>query len=271
MCIWLASGFWVVKLLSSVDNLVLRVKELGQLSNLQFLHSNFADFFLSRLARALEQDVRQFEGVNTTAFVSNQHNRVLLVERHMECGQLVSNGVEAAQLTVLLLVKIIHLELTFVSDGSKHGGRVGSPLDITDRAAHIEADDRSLHVDKPHLDGPISRAGEEDLGVKGVPLYGVNGQVMTFVGLEILTRVCLRAQVDLSFLSSDQEQMVLVRVEVEAHTTGETVSERLLLVIEEFLVLVNDQLQLDTLLSLKLVLHEVPVSYTAVRRDRVEV
>merc|ERR1719469_669783 len=157
MCIWLASGYWVVKLLSSVDNLVLRVKELGQLSNLQFLHGDLADFFLSRLARALEQNVRQFEGVNTTAFVSNQHNRVLLVERHMECGQLVSNGVEAAQLTVLLLVKIINLELTFVSDGSKHGGGVGSPLDITDGAAHIEADDRSLHVDKPHLDSPISR------------------------------------------------------------------------------------------------------------------
>ena len=65
--------------------------------------------------------------------------------------------------------------------------------------------------------------------------------------------------------------MVLVGVEVKAHTTGETVGECLLLVIEELLVLVNDKLELDDLLSLKFVLHKVPVGDTAIGGDRVEV
>jgi hypothetical protein len=76
---------------------------------------------------------------------------------------------------------------------------------------------------------------------------------------------------DLTLLSSDKEQVVLVRVEVEAHTTSESISEGLLLVVEEFLVLVNNQLELDNFFSLQLVLHQVPVGDTSVTGDGVEV
>jgi len=65
--------------------------------------------------------------------------------------------------------------------------------------------------------------------------------------------------------------MVLIGVEVEAHTTGEAVSERFLFVVEELFFLIGDQFKLDDLLSLKLVLHEVPVGHATVRGDRVEV
>lgn len=58
--------------------------------------------------------------------------------------------------------------------------------------------------------------------------------------------------------------------EVEAHTTSEAVHELLLLLVSELLVLVEHQLQLHDLLSLELVLHEVPDGDTTVGRNRVE-
>ena len=70
---------------------------------------------------------------------------------------------------------------------------------------------------------------------------------------------------NLTFLSTDKEEIILVFVEVEAHTAGETVNEWLLLAISKFLLLVDDELQLDDLLRLELVLHEVPESDTTVR------
>lgn len=104
-----------------------------------------------------------------------------------------------------------------------------------------------------------------------VPLDSVDAVVMALVGLEILTRVSLGAQMDLTLLSTDKEQVGLELVEVEAHTTGEAIKEGLLLVVSEALGLVNDKLKLDDLLSLELVLHERPVSDAAIRRNGVEV
>lgn len=76
---------------------------------------------------------------------------------------------------------------------------------------------------------------------------------------------------NLSFLSSDQIEVVLVRVEIEAHTSSESVSESFFLVIEEFLLLVDNELELDNFLSLELVLHQVPVSNATIGGDGVEV
>jgi hypothetical protein len=94
---------------------------------------------------------------------------------------------------------------------------------------------------------------------------------MALVGLQILSGVGLRAEMDLALFSSDEEEMVLIGVEVEAHTAGEAVSERFLFVVEELLFLIGDELKLDDLFSLKFVLHEVPVGHTAIGGDRVEV
>ena len=75
---------------------------------------------------------------------------------------------------------------------------------------------------------------------------------------------------NLTFLSSHKEEIFLVFVEVEAHTAGKTVYKWLLLTVSKFLLLVDDELQLDDLLRLKLVLHQVPESDASIRRDRVE-
>ena len=69
---------------------------------------------------------------------------------------------------------------------------------------------------------------------------------------------------NLSFLSSDEEQVLLVLVEVEAHTSGETVDEWFLLAVRELLILVNHELQLDNFLWLQLVLHQVPEGDAAI-------
>ena len=60
---------------------------------------------------------------------------------------------------------------------------------------------------------------------------------------------------DLSFLSADEEQVLLVLIKIEAHTASETVDKWLLLAISQLFILVDDQLQLDNLLRLQLVLH----------------
>ena len=98
-----------------------------------------------------------------------------------------------------------------------------------------------------------------------VPLDSVDGQVMVLVGLKVLSRVGLGAEMDLTLFSTNEEEILLVFVEVEAHTAGEAVHERLLLAVSELLLLVDDELQLDNLLGLKLVLHEVPEGDATIR------
>jgi hypothetical protein len=103
-----------------------------------------------------------------------------------------------------------------------------------------------------------------------VPLNGVNRKIVVLVGLLVLARVSLRAQMDHALLRADKEQMVLVRVEVKAHTAGETVHERLLLSVSLFFVVVLDKFKLHDFLCLKLVLQQVPICYAAITGYRVE-
>jgi len=77
--------------------------------------------------------------------------------------------------------------------------------------------------------------------------------------------------VDLTFFGTNKEEVILMCIEVKAHTTSKSVCERLLLVVKKFLVLVNNQLELDDFLGLQLVLHQVPVGDTTVTGDGVEV
>lgn len=104
-----------------------------------------------------------------------------------------------------------------------------------------------------------------------VPLHSIHCQVVTFIGLQILSTVGLGAEMDLSFLGTDQEDVILEFVEVEAHTTCQTVKEGLLLVLAEALVFVHNKLELDHLLSLELVFHELPVGNPTITGDGVEV
>jgi len=104
-----------------------------------------------------------------------------------------------------------------------------------------------------------------------VPLNSVNSQVMALIGLEILSGVSLGAKMDLTLFSSDKEQVFFEFVEIEAHTTGESIEESFLLVLDEALVLIDDESKLDDFFSLKLVLHERPVGNSTIRGDGVEV
>jgi hypothetical protein len=100
--------------------------------------------------------------------------------------------------------------------------------------------------------------------MEGVPLDGIHCQIVALVSLEVLTRVSTRAEMDLTLLGSDQEQLIVEFVEVEAHTSGEAVNEGILFVVRDFLVLVSHKLQLDDLLGLEFVLHQVPGGHTTI-------
>jgi hypothetical protein len=179
----------------------------------------------------------------------------VLVERHVKSGLLSTDSGKVAKLLVFLLVEIVDLQLTFGSDGSEDGWWVGSPLNITNGASQIVTHNRAGHVDHPHFDSPIGRATQEDLGVESVPFNGVNSKVMALISLEILAREGFRAQMNLSFFSSNQELSVVVGVEVEAHTSGKTIGKSLFFIILKFLVLVDNELKLDDFLGFKFVLH----------------
>lgn len=75
---------------------------------------------------------------------------------------------------------------------------------------------------------------------------------------------------DLTLFGSDEEKVIKSLVEIEAHTSGKTVEESLFLVVNELLLGVDLELQFDDFLSLKLVLHEVPVGDSSIGRDGVE-
>lgn len=173
-------------------------------------------------------------------------------------------GALLTEVSVLVLVKIIHVELALRGNGGKYSGGVWSPRNITDLRFEIEGNNWSLHVLDPHLDGPISTATQEGVWMEGVPFDSINCEVMVFVRLKVLSRVCLGAKMDLTFFSSDKEEMVSVLVEVEAHATCVTVKEGFFLAVIELLLLVNNEFKFDDLLWLELVLHEVPVGNTTI-------
>jgi len=75
-----------------------------------------------------------------------------------------------------------------------------------------------------------------------VPFNRVDSKVMVLVSLQVLARVCSRAQVNVTLFSTDQEHVLEVLTEVKAHTTGKTVHELLLLVGGKVLVVVDHKL-----------------------------
>ena len=97
-----------------------------------------------------------------------------------------------------------------------------------------------------------------------VPLDGVDSKVMVLVCLQVQLLAALRAQMDLTLFGTDQEKVRLVFVKVEAHAAGKTVDKWLFFAVSELLLLVNDKLELDDLLRLQFVLHQVPQSHAAI-------
>jgi hypothetical protein len=77
--------------------------------------------------------------------------------------------------------------------------------------------------------------------------------------------------VNLTFLSTDEEQLLLELIEVEALTTSKTIQESFLLVVSEALRLINNKSELDDLLGLELVLHQGPVGNATITGDGVEI
>jgi len=76
---------------------------------------------------------------------------------------------------------------------------------------------------------------------------------------------------DFTFFCSNEEEMFLERVKVEAHTTGKSIKESFLFVFNKTLVLIDDKSKLNDLFGLKLVLHKGPVGDSTITGDGVEV
>jgi len=103
-----------------------------------------------------------------------------------------------------------------------------------------------------------------------VPLNCIHGKIVTLISLEVLAGISAGAEMNLALFSTDQVELIVELVEVEAHTASETVDEGVFLVVRKLLVLFRDQLQLDDFLRLKLIFHEIPCCHSAVRRNGVE-
>ena len=98
-----------------------------------------------------------------------------------------------------------------------------------------------------------------------VPAHLVDREQVALVGLLVLAGVSLGALVDAAFLSTQDEDVGVELVEVEAEAGGQADERGLVLVVAA------DEFQPDDLLWLELVLHQVPVHDAAVGGDGVEV
>jgi len=88
-----------------------------------------------------------------------------------------------------------------------------------------------------------------------VPLDSIYCKIMALIGLQVLSRVCLRAKMNLTFFSTHKEKMILELVEIEAHTSGETIKELLFFIFNKSLILIDDKLKLNNFFSFQFVLH----------------
>ena len=98
-----------------------------------------------------------------------------------------------------------------------------------------------------------------------VPPNLIHGEQMALVGLLILPAVALAAFVDPAFFGSQNENIGVEFIEVEAESGGQADQRGLVFVVAA------DEFETDDFFGLELVLHEVPVHHAAVRGDRVEV
>jgi len=98
-----------------------------------------------------------------------------------------------------------------------------------------------------------------------IPLNSIDSEVVVLICLSILVGEGFVTKVDIAFFGTNEEQVVVLFVEVEAHTTGEPVVEGLFLGVEHLLLLVDHKLKFQNLFSLELVLHQAPVGNTAIR------
>ena len=169
-----------------------------------------------------------------------------------------------ADVGVFVLVQVIHVKFTLRGNSCKYSRRIWCPLNVSNLRLKIESNNWSFHVLDPHFDGPISTARQEGVWMISVPLNSVDSKIMIFVGLKVLARVSLRAEMDLTFFSSDKEQMVRVSIKVEAHTSSEAVEEAFFFVIMELFLFVNNKFEFYDFFWLKLILHEVPVGNSTI-------
>jgi len=98
-----------------------------------------------------------------------------------------------------------------------------------------------------------------------IPLDSIDCEVVVLVSLSVLVGERFVTKVDVPFFGTNEEQVVVLLVEVEAHTAGQTVVEGLFLGVEHLLLLVYHELELENFFGLEFVLHQAPVSNTAVR------
>jgi len=75
---------------------------------------------------------------------------------------------------------------------------------------------------------------------------------------------------DLTLFGTNQEEVLLIFVEVEAHSASETVDKGLLFGVSKLLFFVNNKLKFHDFLRFELILHQVPKGDATIRRDRVE-
>ena len=74
----------------------------------------------------------------------------------------------------------------------------------------------------------------------GVPLDCIHGKVVTLICFEVLAGISAGAKMNLALFSTNQVELIVELVEVEAHTASETVDEGVLLVVRKLLILFRD-------------------------------
>ena len=177
------------------------------------------------------------------------------------------NHLLLAQGLMLVLRQIEDVHFSIAGDGCEDRGGVRRPSNVPDGVPEVEGQDRVREVVVPDLHRPVGRAGNEHSRMERIPFDGIHRHVMALVGLQILSAVRLGALVDLPLLRTDDEQMLVVLVEVEAAAARSPTEVHFIGVVLGG----GYEFELHDGLHLKLVLAHNPRGDLAVRGDREEV
>mmetsp|Transcript_46698 Transcript_46698/g.137938 ORF Transcript_46698/g.137938 Transcript_46698/m.137938 type:complete len:807 (-) Transcript_46698:51-2471(-) len=279
-CIFPIPGFPAAPATSGLLGLRDHLEQVLHLRDLELFVGLAGGLLVTLLAHdAYAQVRRQLERVDAAAVVSHNDDRLHGVERNVrELGAL--DHLLLADPLVAVDGEVVDVDdpagwrrRSVGGDGREGRGGVGRPGDVADGLSQVEGHDGRAVGVVPHLDGPVRGRREEDLGMEGVPPDGVDSHGVPLVRLQVLAAERLGALVDAALLGAHQEEVLALRVEVEAEAAREPTERRLVVLSRAGVVAParRHQLQLHDLLALQLVLHEEPVRDAAVGGDGEEV
>jgi len=172
-----------------------------------------------RFDRNFSQIGTELEGGNGSPVIAHHQDFVVWIELDLgEARFFLGTYALVAQGFVLVHVQVVEIGPRVVAfrHAANDGGGVRCPIQIVDRSAEIEVEQRNLGpILRPDFERPILATGGVDVGMEFVPLDGANGPVVRFHHAQILGGVSGGAFEELPFLRATEVNLFVHWVEID--------------------------------------------------------